>query len=513
MLRREFLIGLIALTAAPSGAHASSTALNQPTLLPLGQSEEFSLDLLSAMARQMAETDYQPRTPVNNAWRNLSYDDYVSIWFNENYALWRGDAETPLEVDLFTAGLYYPTPIQVAVVENGSARRVGFSFDAFDKTDKFPDIPIDDTLGYSGIRLRAEIEKPGTYQEFSVFQGASYFRAIGTGNIYGLSARGLAIDTASPAGEEFPDFTHFWIEKPTRDNPVFIVHALLDSESCTGAYTFEIETGEPLSMDVKAEIFPRRPLNHVGIAPLTSMFQFDETNRNRFDDFRPAVHDSDGLLILNGNGEKIWRPLANPKTLQISAFQDRDPRGFGLMQRARAFSDFADLEALYHRRPGAWIEPKESWGEGAVVLVEIPTEEEVFDNIVSYWRPRQELQPGQSHTMTYKLIWGASPEPDVDVLSVLNTRIGKAAFGDGIIVTIDYEAGTIVPNDLTQIERYISASTGEVSEGVLQTNPETGGPRLAFRFIPGDAELIELRAQLVLGDKRLTEVWLYRWTA
>ena len=358
MLRREVLTGLMALAASPA---LSQSAVDGEPGLQLGAASPFNPALVLEKARVLAAEPYVPPTSIPKEWTELSYDDYVSIWFDGRNALWHTDPDTSLKVDMFAPGLYYPHPVDVAVVEAGSARPVLFDLAVFDKTDKFPDLPIDDTLGYSGLRLRAELEAPGVHTEFAVFQGASYFRAIGSGDIYGISARGLAIDTGEPSGEEFPEFRAFWIERPAPGSKTFIVYALLDSPSCTGAYTFTITHGQPLVMDVVATVIPRVDMKHVGIGPLTSMFQFDETNRDRFSDFRPAVHDSDGLLIHNGPGETIWRPLANPKTLQISAFRDDNPRGFGLMQRARQFGNFADLFALYHRRPGLWVEPGEGW--------------------------------------------------------------------------------------------------------------------------------------------------------
>ncbi|MDA5559026.1 glucan biosynthesis protein [Shimia sp. MMG029] len=507
MLRREFLASFAALAATPALSDDSA----EPGL-QLSAPEAFHPDDVINRARELSQTPYKAPRRVPDAWTNISYEDYVSIWFDVRNALWRNEPETPLQLDVFSPGLYFPHPIDIAVVEKGMAQSLKFDFGVFDKTDKFPSLPTDESLGYSGLRLRAELETPSIYQEFAVFQGASYFRAIGTGNIYGQSARGLAINTADPEGEEFPDFRAFWLEKPGPGDTTFVVHALLDSPSCTGAYRFEITPGLSLTMDVTVHLFPREDLDNVGIAPLTSMFQYDQTNRHKFSDFRPAVHDTDGLLMVNGAGETIWRPLANPSNLQISAFQDENPQGFGLMQRARNYNDFADLQAHYHKRPGVWIEPNEDWGQGSVTLVEIPTQSEIYDNIVCYWRPSGGIAKGTETQLSYRLTWGAEIKYG-EGLTVLNTMIGSAFDNDGIIVVIDFENGKSVPQELFDIDINIGASAGEVSSGVLQRNPETDGPRLAFKFFPGDAQLIEFRAQLRLAGDPLSEVWLYRWTA
>jgi glucans biosynthesis protein len=264
-------------------------------------------------------------------------------------------------------------------------------------------------------------------------------------------------------------------------------------------------------MDIPARIFPRANRKQGGIAPLTSMFQFDQTNRDRFSDFRPAVHDSDGLSIVNGAGETLWRPLSNPKKLQISAFADNNPQGFGLMQRAQKFSDFADLQALYHKRPGVWVEPKGDWGAGAVTLFEIPTKSEFFDNIVCYWRPKEGIAAGTDNELSYRLTWSQEKACGKG-LPVINTMIGAGLEGKGIVVVIDFAAGETVPDDLSNVEHKITASGGSLTPGVLQRNPETNGPRLAFNFEPGGSEIIEFRAQLLLDNQPLSEAWLYRWT-
>ena len=416
MIDRRNLLGA-ALALAATRGRAEEPGLS------LGAARPFSGAALEDRAADLARRAHSPRPTVPAAWRDLDYDQYRAIWFDGRNALFR-DTARPLRVDLFHPGLYFPRPVGIHVVEAGEARRVAFDPAVFDRTDQVPDLPVDETLGYSGLRLRGELETPGIFTEYCVFQGASYFRAIGQGMSYGLSARGLAVDTAAPEGEEFPDFTDFWIEAPAPGAETVTLHALMDGPSVTGAYRFAITPGDVTRMQVRATVFARRDLPRVGVAPLTSMFLYDETNRDRFDDFRPAVHDSDGLLIRNGADEQLWRPLANPRALQVASFLDDSPRGFGLCQRARDLDDFADLEARYHDRPSLWIEPDGAWGPGAVTLVEIPAQREIYDNIVAYWQPEGGLARGGPHRFGYAMAWCERPAGLDPVARVLNTRQG-----------------------------------------------------------------------------------------
>ena len=243
------------------------------------------------------------------------------------------------------------------------------------------------------------------------------------------------------------------------------------------------------------------------------MFLFDNTNRNRFDDFRTAVHDSDGLLIWNGAGEVLWRALANPVTLQVSSFYDKNPKGFGLMQRPRHFDDYGDMVAKYQSRPGLWVEPGEGWGEGAVTLVEIPTHKEINDNIVAYWRPAQPFLAGTQRRMTYRLNWGGEPDLPGALAPVVNTRMG-AAYEHGLIATIDFAKTDALPVDLATLTATVANNHGKLlSDPLIQINPQTGGPRLALSFDPGEEPFIEFRAQLATPTGAYSEVWLYRWTA
>jgi glucans biosynthesis protein len=497
-------MGTTALLALPLAVHAA-----MPRFL---SSEPFGPDTVREMARALAAAPFAARAEVPAAWRDLTYDQYRKIWFNTSKALWAGEG-LAFEMDLFHPGLYFPRAVEVAVVRDDAAHRLAFDYALFDKTDQAPDLPVDETMGYSGLRLRHLYPDEENHREFCVFQGASYFRAIGAGQVYGLSARGLALRTGDPEGEEFPDFTHLWVEEPAPGDDRVIVHALLDGPSVAGAYRFVIRPGPACVMEVEATLFPRVDLTHVGIGALTSMFLYDETNRPRFDDFRPAIHDSDGLLIWNGAGEMLWRPLANPVELQVSGFVDDNPRGFGLMQRADALRDFADLEALYHLRPSLWVEPGEDWGPGVVRLVEIPSDREIYDNVVAYWRPRDPVPAGTEARFTYRLTWGDAAPRRRDVAPVLNTHMGRNFEGDRWLAAVDFAAHPALAGDLSEIEMYVTSASSDLSPGILQRNPETGGARLAFTFDPGAATATELRAELRKGGTQIAEVWLYRWTA
>lgn len=504
-LTRRGLLGGVAASALWSALPRAAVATDGPVA--------FSRDVIIEKARALSRSDFVPRDTVPEDWRALTYDQYRDIRFPIENALW-ADTNRSYNIDFFAPGLYFPRATKVFEVEDGTARPVPFDLAMFDKGDLVPELTkTAETLGFSGIRLRTDLGHPEYKTEFCVFQGASYFRAIGIGQTYGLSGRGLALKTADPEGEEFPEFIEFWLEAPGPDQTNMVVHALMDSPSVTGAYRFDITPGQASVMDVEATLFPRVELNNVGLGPLTSMFLFDQTNRSRFDDFRPAVHDNDGLLVWNGNGEMIWRPLANPTQLQVSSFVDTNPRGFGLMQRARKLSDFADLEALYHNRPGLWVEPKGDWGRGAVTLVEIPTQEEIYDNIVAYWRPADPMPAGQQVDLSYRLIWGAEAPVQNDMPRVLNTAMGKRVFAEGRVVVIDFEDSPLFDDGPEEIDVHIHSPHVEISDGVLQRNPATGGLRLAFNFDPGERGHVELRAQLRKDGQNASEVWLYRWTA
>jgi periplasmic glucans biosynthesis protein len=507
MNRRDLMALLAAFSAA--GAVRAEEAVPERFGMTLGQPVPFTPDMVKVRAKVLAGKPYEPAPSVPQEWVDITYDQFQEIWFDTRHALWR-ETENAAQLEFFPAGLYNPPVVTINAVEDGSFRPVAFELRNFDMTDRFPDLP-EEGMGFSGFRVLGELEARGQFQEYAVFQGASYFRAIGKGQAYGLSARGLALGTGSVNGEEFPVFREFWVEAAAPGAETVSVHALLDSPSVSGAYTFKISKGDVTRMEVACTLYPRVDLTEVGIAPETSMFLFDQTNRNHFDDFRDAVHDSDGLLMLTGAGEMIWRPLANPGTLGFSVFSDNAPRGFGLMQRARDISDFADLVAHYERRPSLWVEPMGDWGPGAVMLVEIPADKEIYDNIVSFWRPAEPLLAGQEYAFQYKLHWCADAPVEGNVARVGNTRTGARIFEEGRLFTIDFEAHPALGTDLAQIEVRVSTSVGEITSKIVRQNPATGGMRIDFTLLAPEGSNSEMRAELFRNGARISEVWLYRW--
>ncbi|RPE81184.1 glucan biosynthesis protein [Vulcaniibacterium tengchongense] len=460
-------------------------------------------------ARALAARPYRPPSARLPAWlQQLSYDEYRDIRFDPARALWRGRG-LPFQAQFFHRGYFFRERVELYEAADGTAVPLRYAPAQFE-FDGLPR-PGDEDLGYAGFRLHAPLNRADRYDELCAFLGASYFRAVVRGLAYGLSARGLALRTGDPAGEEFPVFRAFWLERPAPGAAQAVVHALLDGPSAAGAFRLAIRPGVETTFDVNARLFPRVELHAVGIAPLTSMFQFDAHDRDGVDDFRAAVHDSDGLALHTGAGEQVWRPLHNPRTLQESAFAGRAPRAFGLMQRKRAFADYADSEAQYERRPSLWVEPQGDWGEGAVHLFELPTADEFHDNIVAFWRPRAPLAAGREHRFDYRLHWCGTHAWRPELARVRDTRIGAGYRGTRRVV-IDYAGGRLPREDGAAVLAEVAADRGRALHPDAYPLRD-GGWRLTFELDPDGARTIELRALLRDAAGPLSETWLYRWTA
>lgn len=515
--RFRFFYGFLALLFALS----SGAETPQPAAESLSRSE-LLLSLVSSRAKALAQQDFSPPPQeVPRALEDLSYQQYRAIRFRPEKARWREQA--PFELQFFHPGFLYQQPVVMHEVNMGGLHsRVGFSTELFDYGEEPPEISTEESqqLGFSGFRVHYPLHSEEYKDEVVVFQGASYFRLVGPGQVYGISGRGLAIDTAGPGGEEFPFFRDFWLISPRKNDTTLIFAGLLDSPSATGAYLFELSPDLSTSMTVEAVIFPRKDIDKLGVAPLTSMFHHGENTARFVDDFRPEVHDSDGLLMHLSNGEWVWRPLKNPKRLHIVAHSDENPKGFGLLQRDRNYDSYLDNEADYHLRPSLWVEPLHGWGRGHVELVEIPTDTETNDNIVAYWVPNEPIKAGGEYRFKYKLTSYSGQPSGHNTAYAKRTRVGWAAIpGESNPppkstrrFVVDFVGGDLdkIASDLT-LTGELQVSSGKASEVFVQPLGDGKGWRASFILEPARDQAADMRLQLTFRGQRVSEVWNYVW--
>lgn len=501
--RRDCIgLGLAALFAPAGPARAEG--------LKLGIPQAFSFEALIEQARAQAK---QPFTapPLKNAaiLEKIDYDAFQDIQFRRDRTLWNGKA---YPVQLFHPGRYFKSPVRIHVIENGQAREIEYEAGLFNfgpKAQIAKGLSADQ--GFAGFRIM-DTQGP---TDWLAFLGASYFRSSGELNQYGQSARGLAIDTALPTPEEFPRFTHFYLDEQPDG---LIIHALLDSPSLTGAYRIKAVKADKIFTDVEARLFARKDVARLGAAPLTSMFWYSETVKRDAMDWRPEIHDTDGLAIWTGAGERLWRPLNNPPQVMTNSFVDKDVKGFGLMQRDRDFTNYEDDGVYYDKRPSVWVEPKGAWGEGAVQLVEIPTQDEIMDNIVAYWVPAAPVRQGDEIALDYRLHWAKDDPFPANTGHVVATRRGRGgvpgqpqSYEAGLVkYAIDFEGGGLETHtDADKLKPMISASRGDIVNPYALSVKGTKRWRVVFDLRVQGAEPVDLRAYLQKpSGEALTETWI-----
>lgn len=481
----------------------------------------FSFDILTDRMRQAAARDYvAPSGNLPPRIANLTYDQHRAIRFRPDHALWAGTGAN-FQLQAFHLGWLFKNPVRLFEVVDGTATPITFTSADFEyrpplKAADFAGLVMP---GVAGFRLHYPLNRPDIFDELTAFLGASYFRALGRGSVYGLSARGLAVNTASSSPEEFPRFFEFYIRRPKPGEQAITIWAALDSPSVTGAYAFRITPGVDTAFDVTARLFFRADINRLGVAPMTSMFLYAENNRAAFDDYRPQVHDSDGLKIIETNGNQMWRCLNNPSVLANSIFSEDKLAAFGLYQRDRNFADYQDAEARYERRPSLKAEPLNDWGRGSVQLVEIPSKLEINDNIVSFWTPNGAIKAKQSLEASYRLTWGNLDfEPDI-LARVLATRTGEGGVsgvdnkGKNLRkFVIDFGGGLLenVPGD-KKIDAVVNVSRGKIVNKTVFRVEEDGVWRLMVDVQPSGDQPIEINARLAMDDRPVSELWLYQW--
>jgi len=483
----------------------------------LADPQPFSFDALRLRAKELAANPYVAPTAAPAIVADVDFDAVQKIKFRADRALWpNGPGACP--VRLFHVDKYNQLPVRINELSDGVAREIVYSPDSFDYKDGEFASKLPPDLGYSGFRV---MDGRGKDTDWLAFQGASYFRTSGEDNQYGASARGIAINTAMPQPEEFPRFTEFWLEQPKNDSATVTVYALLDGPSISGAYKFVATKSRVPIIEVSAYLYARTDIDRVGIAPLTSMFWYGENDRRYAVDWRPEIHDNDGLAMWTGSNEHIWRPLTNSSLVRTNSFLDADPKGFGLMQRDRDFTHYQDDGAFYDKRPGIWVEPTGAWGEGAVQLVEIPTDDEIHDNIVAYWVPKAPVRASDELNYNYKLYWqDDEPNPPVNIGRVVATYTGTggvpgARRRDDVFkrkFVIDFAGGPLGSMqqryDVTPV---ISHSRGRIDNAYVIKVVGTDRWRALFDLATEGNDPIDLRCYLRLGEETLSETWLYQW--
>lgn len=520
MERRDLLKASAALAVAgfPFSALLSVSLAADTELKSLGTQQPFDYAWLKGRARALASSVYRaPSDRLPEAVKKLDWDQYQAIQYRVDHALWAKE-RLRFRGRFFHLGLFFKTPVKMHELVDGQAREIAYDPAMFNYGKsglKGANVPKD--LGFAGFRINFHTDLE---RDVAAFLGASYFRAVGRDMQYGISARGLAVDCGMSRPEEFPNFTNFWLERPATDSDRLTVYALMDSPSVAGAYRFDIYPGATLVMEIDAALYPRKPIERIGIAPLTSMYQCGENDRRMANDWRAEIHDSDGLSMWSGTGEWIWRPLTNPAGLRFNAFFDENPRGFGLLQRDRIFDHYQDDGAFYERRPSLWVAPKSGWGKGAIQLVELSTIDETSDNIVAFWHPAETPQPGQELLYSYRLHWGPDAPVGSSLAQVVATRTGiggvvgrKRKYFSWRFV-VDFVGGDLsMLGKRVKVEPVITASRGKIELTSARPLESVRGFRASFDVKPTDdsIEPVDLRLYLRMEGRPLTETWIYQW--
>jgi len=500
--------------------------------LTAAERADIDFEYVLKQAQERAKQPFKsPRTEMPEVLRpeKLNYDQYRKIRFRNDRAFWLAD-NLPFRVEFFHPGYIYQEPVHLFEFTKTHVQRIRFVQDWFDYADLGIERHVPADTGYAGFKIKHPLNKPGEFVEIASFLGASYFRMLGREQHYGPSARGLALDSGeADRPEEFPIFTDFWLGKPAADDSALKLYAMLDSVSCTGAYQIIVQPGETTVATIEAALIfrepaqiaaankERKPLATIGLAPLTSMFWFGENSERKFDDYRPEVHDSDGLLIHMDGGEVIWRPLNNAAVMRHSIFATANVRGFGLLQRDREFSHYQEIFNLYHEVPSNWVKPHGDWGEGEVHLVELPTNYEGLDNIVAFWNPKQKPAPLQPLRQAYELLWTRERDFTLSENHVAATMIGP----DGRDtmkrqVHIDFSGPRLDAIDEKTPPMAVThcSSNAKIYETQVIRNSYGQAWRVVLKFEPqaGNKEPVELRCTLKQGKESVSETWSYLWS-
>jgi glucans biosynthesis protein len=489
----------------------------------------FGFDDVARRAEELAQRGYRaPETSLPDQLRELSYTEYSQIEFKRDRDVWSGKG-APFTLSFIHEGMHYASAIQLnSIDQEGKVHGFAYNPDDFTYGDLgiADDVMQSDGVGIAGVRINHSPNGVDS-NEVMVFLGASYFRAVGSGQVYGLSGRGLAVDTGLSSGEEFPRFSEIWIVEPSPESQYLTIFALLDSPSVTGAYRFVLRPGEDTLVDVQSRLYLRRAVEKLGIAPLTSMYLYGPEQPCSTQHYIPAMHDSNGLLISDAQNGWLWRPLANPARLMMNRHATPQLRGYGLMQRGHNFSDYQDIDARYDLRPSAWVEPRNEWGAGSVELIQIPTDNETNDNIVSMWLSDDPHDPGTPLAFDYRITFTTSESRHLDpeLAWVAETRRSRGEVirddlvrePDGTLAfVLDFVGPSLegIGNGVNMSVEANVGENGELAASRVVHNPATNGWRVFVNVKRNNGnQPLDIRAKLMLDGKPLSETWYYRLPA
>jgi glucans biosynthesis protein len=507
-------------TQTPPDPPSPPAAIDPPGIagsdIALGAPVSFAPGTVIEQARALAKKPFVPMAAsLPDPFKTLSSDQYNSIRTLPAGRIW-GNEQVGVAIEPLHRGFLFTNPVEINLVAQGVSQRLVYDVKFFDFSSislppKLPDI------GYSGFRVlvaqNPSDANDARFTEVASFQGANFFRALTQGQVPGLVSRALAVRLADPKGEDVPIFRTMWIEKPSLVANALIVHAVIDSETVTGAFRFTIRPGEATIIDTEATLFARASVDNFGLGTMSATHLLGFMDHRKFDDFRPNVSEVCGLQIYTGAGEWVWRPVTNRDNLQISTFVDDKPRGFGLLIRDRSFEDYDDEDQHWEKRPSLWIEPLGEWGQGGVQLIEIPSESEANDNILCFWRPKQPLAAGSETSFAYRQFWCWDPPERPSLARAMTSRSGRGA-GKRRRFFVDFEGEIFAKAETAgELKANVTAAGGKIAFVRIFPSDDKKSLKVFFELDPGNDLSSELRLVLEAQGKPVSETWLYRWAS
>lgn len=502
------LTGPIDRADAQAPAAASARVASAPV-----ESDAFTPAKVAEIARALAGDAFKPpaASPLD-ALASPSPEELAAIRYKPNELIWAND-NLPFAIEPLHRTRNMPGELALYLVDGATASRLPYDPAKFE-FGKVKPPPAGTQLGFTGFRVLHR-GSDGHLNPVVSLLNASILSAIARDQVWGAIARPMSVYSAEQ-GEETPHIRTIWIEKPKPIATELVMHAVVDTPSLAGAVRFTLRAGEATVIDTECTIFARKQVDHLALTPIQATYLSGPIDWPQTGDMRPAAYEAGGVQMLTGAGEWIWRPVSNRSRLQISGFVDRDPQGFGLIQRDRAFATFLDDDGEWQRRPSVWIEPIGKWGPGEVTLMEIPAASQNNKNIACYWRPKPALAAGSETSFAYRQFWCWRTPEVPDGARVMLSRIGRLPGDTSEVknrVLIQFQGEQLSdPNKAATIAPSIWSSAGKVSSVRVFRTPRHGSMRVVFDLDPGGQPLVELRVVLKQDAASMSETWLYRWT-